>query len=207
MVYKIGVFKNFAKFTEKPLCQCEIFKSTFFYRAPLVVPSDFSIKNYKWQYINFIRKSIKVFVRLVISYVTKSNFSAKKCMSKVNNNDTRMTSIKVVLVFLLLTLNTLHMNPKYFPGGIYLLKVNSGNTSNKHDICSKFAIKTPERSQWRCPVVFVNFGKIHTCCGVFIVDFEQVPVGMMFTLQVYSLFFEITPIIEITKKKVWASPM
>ena len=106
MVYKTGVFKNFAKFTEKPLCQCEIFKSTFFYRAPLVVPSDFSIKNYKWQYINFIRKSIKVFARLVISYVTKSNFSAKKYMSKVNNNDTRMTSIKVVLVFLLLTLNT-----------------------------------------------------------------------------------------------------
>ena len=59
MFYKIGVLKNFAKFTGKSLCWslfsnkvqalgstqvlpcifCEIFKNTFFYRKPPVVAS------------------------------------------------------------------------------------------------------------------------------------------------------------------------
>ena len=44
---KKGILKNFAKFTEKQLCQslffdkvsCEIFKNTYFYRTRLVTPS------------------------------------------------------------------------------------------------------------------------------------------------------------------------
>ena len=32
-------------------------------------------------------------------------------------------------------------------GGIYLFKVNNRNTRTRHEICSKFTIKTPERRQ------------------------------------------------------------
>ena len=35
------------------------------------------------------------------------------------------------------------------PAGIYLLKVNNGNTRTRCKICSKLTIKTPERRQWR----------------------------------------------------------
>ena len=50
---------------------------------------------------------------------------------------------------------------KYFPAGIYVLKVNNGNTKIPCEICSKLTIKTPERGHWR------HF-------GVFIVNFEQI---------------------------------
>ena len=49
------------------------------------------------------------------------------------------------------------------PVGIYMLKVNNGNTRTRCEICSKLTIKTPERRHWR------RF-------GVFIVNFEQVNV-------------------------------
>ena len=45
--------------------------------------------------------------------------------------------------------------------GIYLLKVNNGNTRPMCKTCSKLAIKTPERRQWRRSCVFVvNFEQI-----------------------------------------------
>ena len=47
------------------------------------------------------------------------------------------------------------------PAGIYLLKVNNGNTRTRCEICSKLTIKTPERRQWRRS-------------GVFIVNFEHI---------------------------------
>ena len=36
-----------------------------------------------------------------------------------------------------------------YPVSIYLLKVNNRKTRTKCEICSKLAIKTPERRQWR----------------------------------------------------------
>ena len=53
------------------------------------------------------------------------------------------------------------------PPGIYLLKVNSGNTRKMCEISSKLTIKIPEQILW---------------CGVFIVDFEQVNVGLVMSL-------------------------
>ena len=44
------------------------------------------------------------------------------------------------------------------PVGICMLKVNNRNTRTRCEICSKFAIKTPERCYWHRPgVVIVNF--------------------------------------------------
>ena len=41
------------------------------------------------------------------------------------------------------------------------LKVNNGNTRPKCEICSKLAIRTPERHQWhRSDVFIVNFENI-----------------------------------------------
>ena len=48
-----------------------------------------------------------------------------------------------------------------FPAGIYLLKVKNRNTRTRCEICSKFAIKIPERRHWRR-------------YGIFIVNFEHI---------------------------------
>ena len=51
--------------------------------------------------------------------------------------------------------------------GIYLFKVNNGNTKTMCEIRSKLTIKTPERRQLRRSSVFiVNFNTFHTlfCC-------------------------------------------
>ena len=46
----------------------------------------------------------------------------------------------------------------YNPAGIYLLKVNKGNTRTRCEICSKLTIKILERRQWRRSGIFiVNF--------------------------------------------------
>ena len=58
--------------------------------------------------------------------------------------------------------------------GIYLLKVNNKNTRTRCEICSKLAIKIPERRYWRRS-------------GIFIVNFEHsshlVPVFLLLTLN------------------------
>ena len=41
-----------------------------------------------------------------------------------------------------------------FPAGNYMFKINNRNTKTKCEICSKLAIKTPERRHWRCSGVF-----------------------------------------------------
>ena len=48
-----------------------------------------------------------------------------------------------------------------FPAGNYMFKVNNRITRPKCEICSKLAIKIPERHHWR-----------HS--GIFIVNFEQI---------------------------------
>ena len=37
-----------------------------------------------------------------------------------------------------------------FLAGIYMFKVNNGNTRTRCEICSKLTIKTPERRQLKC---------------------------------------------------------
>ena len=52
------------------------------------------------------------------------------------------------------------------PAGIYLLKVNNGNTRTRREICLKLTIKSPDWRQWRLSGVFiVKFEQI--CSGVF----------------------------------------
>ena len=56
---------------------------------------------------------------------------------------------------------------------IYLFKVNNRNTRKRFELCSKLAIKIPERRQWRHSGVFVvNFE--HISHRVSIIGFEQV---------------------------------
>ena len=46
----------------------------------------------------------------------------------------------------------------YFPDLLYPLKVNNRNIKTRCEICSKSAIKTPERRQWHLSGVFIfNF--------------------------------------------------
>ena len=49
----------------------------------------------------------------------------------------------------------------HYPAGSYMFKVNNSNTRTRCEICSKLAIKTPERRQWRR-------------LGIFIVNFEHI---------------------------------
>ena len=45
--------------------------------------------------------------------------------------------------------------------GIYLFKINNGNTKAMCKICSKLIIKTPERGHWYRSVIFVlNFEQV-----------------------------------------------
>ena len=58
---------------------------------------------------------------------------------------------------------------KHNPADIYLLKVSNRNTRTICKICSKLAIKTPERRQWRRSGVFiVNFEHISRLVLVFL---------------------------------------
>ena len=41
------------------------------------------------------------------------------------------------------------------PVGIYLLKLNDGNTKTVCEICPKLTMKTTERRQWHCSDVFI----------------------------------------------------
>ena len=66
---------------------------------------------------------------------------------------------------------------KNIPVGIYLLKVNNGNTNTRCEICSKLTIKTPERHHWRRS-------------GDFIVNFEHLLIShlvLMFLLLTLNI--------------------
>ena len=54
------------------------------------------------------------------------------------------------------------------PAGIYLLKVNKRNTRTRYEICSKLAIKIPERHHWRRSGIYImNFEHISHLVRVF----------------------------------------
>ena len=61
-----------------------------------------------------------------------------------------------------------------FSAGIYFYKFKNRITRTMYEICTKWTIKTPERSQWRRS-------------GVFIVDFEQIlHIVLVFPLLISS---------------------
>ena len=45
----------------------------------------------------------------------------------------------------------------------YILRINQRNTRKRCEICSKLTIKMPERRQWRCSGVFVDFELVNIC--------------------------------------------
>ena len=60
-----------------------------------------------------------------------------------------------------------YFNDCPYPVGIYLLKVNNGNTRTRCEICSKLTLKTLERRQWRQ-------ADYTPCSSISIVNFEHV---------------------------------
>ena len=65
------------------------------------------------------------------------------------------------------------------PVKVYLFKVNNWDFEKRYEICSKLAIKSPERIDWRrSGVVIVNFEDIsYFFTSVSIVDFEEVNIS------------------------------
>ena len=43
------------------------------------------------------------------------------------------------------------------PAGTYMFNVNNRNTRTRYEICSKLAIKTPQRRQWRLSDIFIVY--------------------------------------------------
>ena len=65
--------------------------------------------------------------------------------------------------------NLTYFSKRYIPAGIYVFKVNNGNTKIRCEICSKITIKTPQGCHWHCPGVFiVNFEDISHLVLVFL---------------------------------------
>ena len=89
----------------------------------------------------------------------KRSWSKKTKSCKVNYRNVRATSLDVSVLF-------------SHSVGIYLFKVDNGNTKTIGKSCSKLTIKTPERCHW-----------CHS--GVFIVKFEQIShLVLMFPLLI-----------------------
>ena len=89
---KKGVYRNFTKLRLQTLAQvfscefCEISKNTFFNRTPLLAASDFMIN------LSYIACAVYFGVHTKIRYqnfLSAYYFSAKICLLKVNNRNTR----------------------------------------------------------------------------------------------------------------------
>ena len=78
-----------------------------------------------------------------------------------------------VVYFLGILKTTLNMFLSDVPGNILLLKVNNRDYRKRREICSKLAIRTPERRHWRRS-------------GVFIVNFEYI-LHLFLVLQLLTL--------------------
>ena len=64
----------------------------------------------------------------------------------------------ICLINFYLIIAWIFCTPNYFPGNIYLFKINNKNTRKRCEICSELTIKTPEWRHWRRSGVFiVNF--------------------------------------------------
>ena len=71
----------------------------------------------------------------------------------------------------------------------HLFKFNYRNTKATLEICSKLAIKTPERHHWFRSVVFIvnHWTDFAHCVCVFIVGFEQVNIGWVRAIHLKSI--------------------
>ena len=70
----------------------------------------------------------------------------KQCVQSVVKFE---QNLHTVLVFPFFTLHKFMLAELIFPANIYLLKVNNKSTKTRCKICSRLAIKTPERQrQW-----------------------------------------------------------
>ena len=83
------------------------------------------------------------------------------------------------------------------PVDIYVFKVNSGNSRIRCEICSKLAIRAPERRHRRSGVFIVNSEHISHLVLVFLLltlsrqmPTWVTPIGLL-TLQSSSLFYEV----------------
>ena len=83
----------------------------------------------------------------------------------------KMDGAKTFLSLFFFTLSQYYIVPNSIwsnPAGNYMFKVNNRNTRARCEICSKLAIKTPERRQCRRSGVFiVNFEHISHLALVF----------------------------------------
>ena len=109
--------------------------------------------------------------------IAKKQLTGKKvpCISPIFHENRFITDFREnVELFNSFFANQYSLIANSSPVGIYLLKVNNRNTRTRCEICSKLAIKTPERRYWRCS-------------GVSIVNFEHishlVPAFLLLTLN------------------------
>ena len=69
--------------------------------------------------------------------------------------------------------------------GIYLLEFNNANTRTMCEICSKLAVKTPYRLEWRrfCCLYSCLWKDFTLCSGVSVLEFEQVNGGWVVSIK------------------------
>ena len=78
----------------------------------------------------------------------------------------------------------------FFPANIYLFKVNNWNNRKRCEIL-KLTIKTPEQRYWSCSGVFiVNWSYFTPFSSVSTVNFEQVNVSWVWTLEVNQVKYK-----------------
>ena len=77
----------------------------------------------------------------------------------------------------------------YFPADIYLFKVNNRNTRTRSEICSRLAIKIPERRQWhRSGIFIVNFEHI-SHLSVSIANFEHIIADRLLRSFTFNFYY------------------
>ena len=78
-------------------------------------------------------------------------------------------------LFVNLFISLIELKDNHYPVGIYLLKVNNGNTRKRCEICSKLTTTTPEQRHCRRS-------------GVFIVNFEHsLHLALVFLLLILNM--------------------
>ena len=134
----------------------------------------------------------------VFKLLKKTSSNNEWNLSIRQNKDTNMTSQTVVLISTLVNMNNSQKlftcfcwliftysalkewrdNAREYLAGIYLLKVNNGNTRKICEICSKLRIKTPERP---------HLNIVWHRSNVFIINFEQISntVNTVFPLSLW----------------------
>ena len=107
----------------------------------------------------------------------KYHLKLQFCLSQSLNDDSDKDYLGCIPCLLL------QIKFNSFQAGIFLFKVNNGNTKTKYEICSKLASSTPEGHHWRRSDVFLaNFEQISRYSGDSIADFEEENVNWVISL-------------------------